>query len=327
MGMSYPTARDEQAAYWYLKLQDPHVSAEDIQGAIAWQAVPENRAAFERIENFWRAWPEVSAIGLGAESLKRTRPRVSWQVAASIVAIVSVALWALIGMRGYFKEPSVQEYASSVGQLRSIHLEDGTEVTLGGATSIRVNFAHDVRRVVISDGEALFSVAKDAARPFIVDFASGSAQALGTSFNVHRGPDGATITVLEGTVQVSPPSWRPSTSVVLEAGKQVAADLNGAIGEIRKVNPQQATSWHSGNMVFVDRTLRSIVADLNRYSSEPVTLVSTDIADMRVSGNIKLDQIHTWLRALEPAFGIDVIDTQDGVALVPRAKSNEPRDD
>jgi len=222
------------------------------------------------------------------------------------------------------REPSTREYASSVGQIRTVQLEDGTRVILGGATSIRASFARDVRRIVMSDGEALFFVAKDAKRPFIVDVANGSARALGTAFNVHRGPDGATITVLEGTVQVSPPSWRPGAGAVLNAGEQVAASPDGAIGEIREVDPQQIANWRSGNMVFVDRTLRSIVADLNRYSAEPVTLASTEVAGVRVSGNIKLDQIEPWLRALGPAFGIELLHDEHGIVLVSRAESRDP---
>src|SRR5690606_935591 len=125
------------------------------------------------------------------------------------------------------------------------------------------------------------------------------------------------------TVQVSPPSWRPGAGAVLNAGEQVAASPDGAIGEIREVDPQQIANWRSGNMVFVDRTLRSIVADLNRYSAEPVTLASTEVAGVRVSGNIKLDQIEPWLRALGPAFGIELLHDEHGIVLVSRAESRD----
>ena len=323
MGMSYPTARDEQAAYWYLKLQEPEVSAEEIQAALAWQADPENRTAFERVQNFWRAWPDEAAVSAKEETSKRMLPHTLWQAAAAIVAVVSVSVWAVISLQGQLSEPSAREYASSVGQISTVWLEDGTEVILGGATSIRASFADNVRRIVMSDGEALFFVADDAKRPFIVDVSNGSARALGTTFNVHRGQDGSTITVLEGKVQVSPPSWRPGASAVLNAGTQVAASADGALGKIREVNPQQVASWHSGSMMFVDRTLRSLVADLNRYSSEPVTLGSTEVADMRVSGSIKLDQIETWLQALGPAFGIDLVHHEHGMVLVSRAGTTD----
>lgn len=324
MGMNYPTARDEQAAYWYLKLQEPQVSAEDIQAALAWQADPDNRAALERVQNFWRAWPQETSIPAAAEPAKRARPHVLWQAAAAIVAAVSLGIWAMISLQSDPRAPSAHEYASPIGQVRTVLLEDGTEVILGGATSIRTSYADDVRRIVMSEGEALFFVAKDAKRPFIVDVANGSARALGTAFNVHRGPDGATITVLEGTVQVSPPSWRPGEGAVLSAGKQVTASLDGEIGEILEVDPRQAASWQSGNMVFVDRTLRSVVADLNRYSKEPVTLASIEVADLRVSGSIKLDQIETWLQALGPAFGIDLLRDEHGMVLVSRSGARDP---
>jgi transmembrane sensor len=176
----------------------------------------------------------------------------------------------------------------------------------------------------MSDGEALFLVAKDADRPFVVDVPNGSARALGTTFNVHRGPDGTTVTVLEGRVRVSPPNWRPGASAVLNEGAQVTASLDGAVGRIKEVDAQQVASWHSGRMVFVDRTLRSVVADLNRYSSKPVTLAATEAADLRVSGNIKLDRIETWLQALAPAFGIDLLHHEHGMVLVSREESIHP---
>src|SRR5690606_7111730 len=147
MGMSYPTARDEQAAYWYLKLQEPQVSAEDIQAALAWQADPENRAALERVQNFWRAWPEGISVSAGAESSKRTRPHVLWQAAAAIVVFVSLSVWAAISLQEHLREPSTREYASSVGQIRTVQLEDGTRVLRGGAPSMRASFERDARRI------------------------------------------------------------------------------------------------------------------------------------------------------------------------------------
>jgi len=40
---------------------------------------------------------------------------------------------------------------------------------------------------------------------------------------------------------------------------------------------------------------------------------------MRVSGNIKLDRIDEWLRALGPAFGMDLVENEHGIVLVSRA--------
>lgn len=322
MGMSYPTAREEQAAYWYLKLQEPDVSAEDIRAALAWQADAENRAAFERVEAFWRAWPKGAIAPALSASPRRKHRMTLWGGIAATLATLSVGLWSFVSQR---EPPSlvaeVREYATSVGQTRAVLLEDGSKVILGGATSVRASFTNGVRRIVMSDGEALFFVAKDAQRPFIVDVPNGSARAIGTTFNVHRGPDESTISVLEGVVEVKPPSWRNGAPANLQAGTQVAVSSDGVLGSVRKANPQEVASWQSGRMIFIDRTLRSVIADLNRYSSKPVTLAASDAADIRISGNIDLHHIDSWLRGLEPAFALEVVENEHGLVLVSRTAS------
>jgi transmembrane sensor len=322
MGMTYPTAREEQAAYWYLKLQQPQVGADEIQAALEWQSDPENRAAFDRIEAFWRAWPDECSLPEQSQSVKQprwARWATSWQAAAAVIAIFAVSLWLATIQHQETPAATAHQYATAVGQIRTVWLEDGSEVILSGATSLRTDFSTDVRRVVMSDGEALFLVAKDTLRPFIVDVPNGSARALGTTFNVHRGPDESTIAVIEGLVQVSPPAWRSGASTNLSAGAQVALSTDGLVGRIKAVNPQEIGSWQSGRLIFVDRTIRAVIADLNRYSSTPVTLAVIDAADVRISGNIQLDHIEEWLRALGPAFGIDLVRNEHGMMLVSRS--------
>lgn len=320
MGMNYPTARDEQAAYWYLKLQEPQVGATEIEAALAWQSDPENRAAFERVDAFWTAWPRQVPLGIGRVQSKRVQWKTLWQSAAAALALVAIGIWASVSWRDKPSQPLVRQYSTSVGQIRTIRLDDGTDVILGGATSIHTSFTADVRRIVMSDGEALFHVAKDASRPFIVDTPNGSAQAVGTAFNVHRGPDDTTIAVLEGTVQVDPPDWREASGIRLGAGTQVALSTDGVIGRLRQIDPSEIASWRSGRLVFVDRTLTSVIADLNRYSGKPVTLAAVDVAGVRISGNIKLDQIESWLRSLQPAFDVDLVINEHGMVLMPRTE-------
>jgi transmembrane sensor len=169
----------------------------------------------------------------------------------------------------------------------------------------------------MGDGEALFKVAKDPQRPFIVEVPNGSAQAIGTVFNVHRGPDEATVTVLEGTVRVTPPSWQSAEGAAVRAGAQVSLLPNGRLGEVTQVNPQDAIGWHSGRLVFRNRTLKSIVADLNRYSSKPVMLAAADAAEKRLTATVKLSEVEEWLRILGPAAGVRLVENERGLMLVP----------
>ena len=69
-------------------------------------------------------------------------------------------------------------------------LSDGTRVWLNSETSIQypVAFGAKERRVFVQ-GEAYFEVAKDANKPFTVQFMSSSVTVLGTSFNIRAYPE------------------------------------------------------------------------------------------------------------------------------------------
>jgi transmembrane sensor len=317
--MSYPTARDEQAAYWHLKLQEPQVSAEEIQAALEWQADPQNRAALDKVAAFWNAWP-AGAGAPRAESPHGARlwgriSRTGWRVAAASVLELALGAGFLLYPARDEIRITVHEYATPVGQIDTVVLSDGTQVTLGGATSLHVRYAGHIRHVQLSSGEALFEVTEDAARPFIVEMPNGSVRVLGTQFNVHRGPDAATVTVLEGNVRVTPPEWSAGTAVELAARQQLSLGTDGRLGAVSSVNETEVGSWRSGRLVFTEQTLRSVVADLNRYSQQPVLIGDPALAEIRISGTAKMDQFDAWLDALGTMLDVRVIRDENGVRL------------
>jgi hypothetical protein len=78
----------------------------------------------------------------------------------------------------------LHQIATETGQRASVTLSDGSHVTVGGASRIRVAPTFGRTREVYLDGEAFFEVAHDASRPFIVRAARGTARAVGTKFNI-----------------------------------------------------------------------------------------------------------------------------------------------
>jgi transmembrane sensor len=320
--MNYPTARDEQAAYWHLKLQEPDVSAEEIQAALEWQEDPQNRAALDKVAAFWNAWPARAGAPQGMRGPPRSRlaslSSLAWRwrfAAAACVAAGIVALGALIYPTRDAAMISVQEYTTPVGQIDTVVLADGTQVMLGGATSIHVRYAGDIRHVQLSSGEAMFDVTKDAQRPFIVEMPNGSVRVRGTRFNVHRGPDSATVTVLEGSVRVTPPEWREGAPVELAARQQISLGTDGALGPVSPVNEADVGSWRAGRLMFAEQSLRSVVADLNRYSQQPVLIGDPALAEIRISGTAKIGQFDAWLDALGTMLDVRVIRDDHGVTL------------
>jgi len=95
-------------------------------------------------------------------------------------------------------------YATDVGEQRSIVLADGSTIELNARSRVRIRFTEQERDIDLLQGQALFSVAKDHERPFIVRSDKTRVRAVGTQFDVYRRTTGTTVTVLEGRVAVLP---------------------------------------------------------------------------------------------------------------------------
>jgi transmembrane sensor len=141
-------------------------------------------------------------------------------VAATIVIAVGASVgWWLHGQRG--------TYATDIGEQRSLSLEDGSTINLNARSKVRVRFGSERRAVELLEGQALFKVAKDAARPFVVEVDGTRVRAVGTQFDVSRRRRGTVVTVLEGSVAVSPEA--PATFEGRTAAPRADQESNGAV--------------------------------------------------------------------------------------------------
>lgn len=355
--MSEPMHRlsvDEQAAYWFLRLRDHDVSAEEIEAALDWQQErAEHHAAFARVESLWRlsdglgvpplpdpfdessrfavsdriamsADPQPSApsaIRRRFASAARSLPLLAAAVAALVVLVFTVVQLAPAFR---LEQSQLVRYATAIGENRVVKLADNSEVTLSGASAISVDYSSKFRHVTLTDGEALFTVTKDSARPFVVAAANGQVTAIGTQFDVRRGLEGVTVTVVEGTVQVQPIATeknpQPLVAARLSAGHQVSYSAAGEIGPIARVPAEQSLAWRDGKLIFINRSLADIVIDLNRYSRKPISIESKDVRSLRFTGVIVVADMDDWLRALERSLPVRVIEEEEKLSLIDTAQ-------
>ena len=273
---SRPPARAmEEAVDWFVS-RDARAQTVDEQAAFeAWLASdPAHGPAYEEITRLWSDLgqiPTVRTEQAGTSSRKRPRrmdhdrarrrrPR-RW-AAAAIAA--GVFLFAIFGADIPLRIQA--DAISGVGETRTVTLSDGSSVTLNTNSAIAVDYAPDERRVRLLRGEAVFTVAKKAGRPFRVVTEGGYSTALGTVFLVRRQSDGATVTVLESRVAVTAEGkaideGRPSGSgAVLAPGQQVAYASGSGLGPVRAVDAQAAGAWRRGKLIFVDRPLGEVIA-------------------------------------------------------------------
>jgi transmembrane sensor len=107
-------------------------------------------------------------------------------------------LGALLAWRAY----TANTYATDIGEQRVMTLDDGSIVHLNSHSKFRVHMSHERRQIELLEGQALFEVAHDTARPFIVDSGNVSVRAVGTQFDVNQTRAGTVVTVVEGRVRI-----------------------------------------------------------------------------------------------------------------------------
>ena len=329
------------AADWFVRLQSTEVSLEET---LAWQAWlyenPANAEAFARIEEIsqvLRDLPAPAALPAAAIAsdrydasiaIKDWKPREArrWFPAAALGVAASFALMAVV--IAFWKTPAeTSAFETAVGENRSVTLADGSIISLGGDTRIEAALSENVRAIELERGEALFKVAKDAARPFKVRAGDATIIAVGTEFNVERDSDRAVVSVTEGRVEVKPvdgllpvsllQEFKPKLrSVRLNAGQQTTAGSAGIEEPTKMEDP--ATGWQIGHLAFRLQPLRYVLEDVNRYAQKPIVLESESMGTLIITGTVERENIGGWVKSLERAFDLQA--TEEAGQIILRAR-------
>ena len=237
------------------------------------------------------------------------------------VAIVAVAV-GLAAFFGYehYRSPT---YTTGIGEHRVVVLTDGSRVDLNSRTRMTVRFTEHERDIDLLEGQALFKVAKNTERPFVVRSGNITARAVGTEFDVDHKQSATTVTVLEGRVAVhlleqvdlqdaaQPDPVAAPTPIFLGAGQQVSASRHRPLRPSR-ANVSAATAWTHGSLVFADSRLDDVVEEFNRYNDRQLVIRDPTLADMHISGVYTSTDPALFVRFLreQPSVRVDESDSQ-----------------
>lgn len=272
----HPTPLIEDALHWLVVLRED--ATPQTQAAFqAWLASgPEQQAAWRRAQHVWaRAGILEPAVTPAAKVVPlRRRPLRRWMSYAAAACL-------LLALTGYVVASAglLADHRTGTAELRSIGLKDGSEVQLGSATALSVEIGPGARIVTLHKGEAHFSVAPDAARPFIVRAAGGETRALGTAFDVKIIADGAVVTVTEHAVAVRAPDGQTGNAV---EGQQIRYGEAG-LSDARAVDVAGAMAWRRNRLVFYDVPLGEVVADLERHRMGRILITDARLETLPVT--------------------------------------------
>lgn len=199
-----------------------------------------------------------------------------------------------------------QLYKTKIGETKRITLADKSTIALASGSEVLVSYTAESRNIALKKGEALFTVAKQKSRPFIVSYRGRIAQAIGTAFNVKESQGDMHIQVLEGTVRVATIANSPLSNKVLNAGQAIAITQNGSMSDVFNHTNHEKMDWQKGRLSYVNASLASVVYDISRFVPLHIYIQDKSVADMRFTGNIKLDSIEQWFADLPNIFPLNI---------------------
>jgi transmembrane sensor len=247
-----PAQLIEEAAYWFIAMRDETVGAENRAAFAEWlHASPQHVRAYLETAALWgeaaHLPPEPALAIVGTDDLgnvvpfrPRTTPVVDTDPLTERMASLRLRLAMVVGLCAllvagglFFARGEV--LSTGVGEQRLVTLEDGSIVRLNARSKVVVRMSAKRRDLELIEGQALFDVAKDPRRPFVVHTDGMAVSALGTSFDVNRRRNGTVLTVLDGRVRLDA---RPdkgaaaraaSGGIAVAAGEQATVDKSGAV--------------------------------------------------------------------------------------------------
>ena len=323
------------ASQWAVRRDRGLSATESIEFELWLAADPRHEAALRQSSAVW-SWLDVVPEGPAQRELARAARRRVRRRALIVSFSMAAAAGVTLGILGWWRQPSVQPSPVSalvaVGP-REVALADGTLVRMNEGSQIVERFTAGERHVTLARGEAHFTVARNPARPFIVTAGPLRVRAVGTAFNVNLQAARIEVLVTEGKVGLEPgdrplpdgPGLRPVHLVARElavapAGPSFTGGPGITVTPVDEAAMARALGWQDAILRLGGATLAEIAAEFGRRTDQRVMIPDAAVAQLRVGGRFRADDVEGFANLLATTFGIDVERNADGV-LVLRKKS------
>jgi transmembrane sensor len=258
------------------------------------------------------------------------------RIAASIAAV-----GLLVGATIWYQQFHFPIYATTFGEQRSITLTDGSIIDINSHSKIRVRYSAQQRNVDLLEGQALFHVAKNPTRPFLVSSATTQVRAVGTEFDVYQKRGGTVVSVVEGRVavllrsasagrEITDPHGVPATHrdepgvrkpessgkapILLAAGEQVLVSAT-MMQKADHPNIAIATSWTQRQLAFESASLSEVAEEFNRYNERQLVIEDPALYDFHISGVFSSSDPASLVRFLRERPGVRVTETASEIRV------------
>ncbi len=314
------------AARWAVRRDRGLSAAESIDYELWLAADPRHAAAMQRTSAAWSLLDRIPESAAAPILAAATRRRSFWRRTATFgsLAAAAVAVGLFIWSRPLPADPTLSAPAlSATTTPRLVTLSDGTVVQLNTGGEVSERFTAATRHVTLTRGEAHFAVAKNPARPFVVQAGSLQVRAVGTAFNINLQSAAVDVIVTEGRVQLT--TGTPDAPA-LDAGERAtlrrvpAAFTDAApalvVAQIDAAAIAQTLAWREPLLRLGGATLAELAAEFERATGRRLVLADPALADLRFGGRFRADDIDGFTHLLATTLDLDVERAADGTIVL-----------
>jgi len=231
-----------------------------------------------------------------------------WKVAAILILIIGIT--TIIYQYNNKNEPLL--FATGYGIIDTLTLPDNSFVILNSNSKVRYNKNRntDKPRELWLEGEAFFNIKRiyDSLpnERFIVHVKNANIEVLGTQFNVRERRDKTEIVLQQGKIKVTFTSGT-EPDIILQPGQIVTIGDHKQTVISNTTAPEEYTSWKNKKLILTNATLKEIVEYLEDNFGKRIVLTDAVLANRRIEGTFKLDNLDDAMLFLSKALNLNII--------------------
>lgn len=293
------------------------------QAFVAWISADRRHGiAYQQAERNWRDSAQLASSAVASNRKLVPAPflmRHSTHMAAATVGIVAALGIGTAGLLrygspvGWIAAAKATTYETPRGEIRTIALADGSQLTLDTGTRIEVTLSSGERRVSLERGRARFRVMRDGNRPLVVAVPGGTLAAGSTAFDVSVIGRTPTIAVLEGHVD-----WTRTEGGKAGQARTLVAGQAAALDDTAAPRPAVAgeARWVSGMLVLDNTPLGQAVEAINRYNHVQLRLADTRLSRLTATGAFQVHNPEAFAHAVAVTFHLGIDRSDPGLLLL-----------
>ncbi|MDQ9092114.1 FecR domain-containing protein [Pseudoalteromonas haloplanktis] len=308
-----PLQLQQQANHW-LELQRTGLNKTQQQAFMHWlNESPAHHAAYQETQqvNLLLAKFDDAQTAKVNDATKHSGLSKIWAIAACaalmVISLISYQYWPNSDLPSFHAQ-----YQSARGEQIDFELPDGSQLSLDAQSQLLLVFDAKQRVSQLKQGRALFDIAKDPQRPFIVNTNGANVTVLGTRFSVDSKSNSTRISVDHGRVKVQ--STDNSQHLIeLVQGQQAVLTKQGV--EVQNINPHLVDAWRNGRLVFNNVPLYEVCAEFTRYHDVNFEFTKLSVRNMMISGTFNANELDNFLNLLPHVLPIEIKNNNNHVVM------------